>query len=327
MSLCKMYLDKTYTISLEDINAVNIGAEDLVKDLFIKLHEWYVKIKNWVLKMVDKIIYNLGLLKDKIMRRFVKPIGEIHKKLVSADSVRAANITDKLKKRNINVISINNKAISEYENFLVKAVENIDAYAGKVATDGILKTLYFPKKNLTESYMEETIEDLKRKFANLNILGNMSVKEYAEKGHIELKEKTVSGYLGMKEYDFKTYDVISTNAFLLEFKLSTFEECLNFTANFGKTDILGNNSNLERIRNSINKAFEGVKANAGFDSVPEEVANSDVLVQFKFATNAAINLTKYIAAFKYDLLHVIDDIYNTIGMKSISTIMALSSLV
>ena len=327
MSLFKTYLDRTYIESLNNFDISSIATENLISDIFKKLHEWYVKIKNWILKMVDKLIYNLGLLKDRIMQKFIKPIGEIHKKLVHADSTRASNITDKLQKRNIVALSVNDRAIADYENFLVKAVENVDSYAGKMSTDFIMKTLYFPKKNLTEAYMEDTVKEIEHKFATFNMLGNMSVKEYTEKGHIELKEKTISAVLGDKNYDFKTYDVISHNVFLMEYKLTSFEDCLEFTSKFNRTNVFGSTPALERIRKTINNIFNSVNIKAGFDTVPEELANTKILVKYKFATSAAINLAKYIATFEFDLLHVLDEVYNQINMKSVSTVMALSYLV
>ena len=118
MSLFKTYLDRTYIESLNNFDISSIATEDLISDIFKKLHEWYIKIKKWIFRMVDKLIYNIGLLKDLIMRRFVKPIEEIHKKLVRADDVRVSNIDDKLKDKKIVALSINTDAISEYEKFL-----------------------------------------------------------------------------------------------------------------------------------------------------------------------------------------------------------------
>ena len=99
MSLCKLYLENSID-TLAAIENFNVSYEGIIEDFFRKLHEWYTKAKNFILKMVDKLIYNINIIRNKLSGRFIAPLQEIYKKLMRADDIRKSNTIykNKLKK-------------------------------------------------------------------------------------------------------------------------------------------------------------------------------------------------------------------------------------
>ena len=184
MSLCKLYLENSIN-TLTAIENFNVSYEGIIEDFFRKLHEWYTKAKNFILKMVDKLIYNINIIRNKLSGRFITPLQEIYKKLMKADDIRKSNINDKLKNKSIEAYEVNSTAIANYEKFIIAAVKDIDEATKTITVDGMLRTLYFPKKNITESFMEETVNELSHKLNVTDILGNTTLNEYKNQNALE----------------------------------------------------------------------------------------------------------------------------------------------
>ena len=159
--------------------------------------------------MVDKLIYNINIIRNKLSGRFVVPLQEIYKKLMRVDDIRKSNINDKLKNKNIEAYEVNSTAVANYEKFVIAAVKDIDDATKNITVDGMLRTLYFPKKNITESFMEETVNELSHKLNVTDILGNTTLNEYKNKGNLILSDREV--LIPGSKYKFKSYKIEKNN--------------------------------------------------------------------------------------------------------------------
>ena len=327
MSLCKLYLENSID-TLAAIENFNVSYEGIIEDFFRKLHEWYTKAKNFILKMVDKLIYNINIIRNKLSGRFIAPLQEIYKKLMRADDIRKSNINDKLKNKSIEAYEVNSTAIANYEKFVVAAVKDIDEATKSITVDGMLRTLYFPKKNITESFMEETVNELSHKLNVIDILGNTTLNEYKSKGNLILSDREV--LIPGSKYKFKSYKIEkNNNIFTIIYKIKTYDDCVTFVKNSlnGLQPILSDKGNLNTIQNSISKTYEAVKVNAGYDDIPEELKNSEAFNNYKRITYAVTEFSKEVALFKYELIKDVQNIYTSIGTRSLPAVMALSTLI
>ena len=192
----------------------------------------------------------------------------------------------------------------------------------------MLRTLYFPKKNITESFMEETVNELSHKLNVIDILGNTTLNEYKSKGNLILSDREV--LIPGSKYKFKSYKIEkNNNIFTIIYKIKTYDDCVTFVKNSlnGLQPILSDKGNLNTIQNSISKTYEAVKVNAGYDDIPEELKNSEAFNNYKRITYAVTEFSKEVALFKYELIKDVQNIYTSIGTRSLPAVMALSTLI